>query len=289
MNVPLLHVVNSEDKTFNAFSKTIGASAHLARPYRRSMLVHAISQLLNSSIEKEWEALPELQRSALKNSVGIFNNIADILDSGEAVAFSAVKDSVQPLVTAIENNDFRIILDGVRNHDDYTYAHSMRVATLLSLLGHAAGFKNEEQLLLASGGLLHDVGKMKIPHNVLNKPGKLDEAEFELIKTHVPETMKYLKTAGNIPQAVMIIAEQHHEKLNGMGYPNGLKGNQLNELARMAAIVDVFSALTDRRVYKPPMESHDAITIMTEQMGDHLDQHFVKMFKSILSDAEILR
>lgn len=287
-DVPVLHIIGSEDFKLIADAKAAGANGYIVKPYRRSALIRAISSYLNAGIEHEWEALPEIQREALKGSVGIFNNIADVLTTGETIQFGTVKDSVQPLVTAIENNDFKSILDGVRNHDDYTYAHSMRVATLLSLLGHAAGFKNDEQLLLASGGLLHDVGKMMIPHHILNKPGKLDAAEFDIMKSHVPETIKYLKTAGDIPAAVFIIAEQHHEKINGMGYPNGLKGSELNELARMAAIVDVFSALTDRRVYKAAMESSKAMTIMTEEMTDHLDQRFVKMFRTILVDAKIL-
>jgi putative nucleotidyltransferase with HDIG domain len=288
-DVPILHVIESDTNTaLITEAEAAGADSHLARPYRRSDLIRRISEMLNTSIEKEWEALPELQRDALQKSVGVFHDIADVLTSGEAVAFGAVKDNCQPLVEAIENNDFQSILDGVRNHDDYTYAHSMRVATLLSLLGHAAGFKNDDQLLLASGGLLHDVGKMMIPHNILNKPGKLSEEEFEIMKSHVPETLSYLDTAGDIPKGVMIIAAQHHEKIDGTGYPYGLKGKELNELARMAAIVDVFSALTDRRVYKPPMEADKAMTIMTEEMTNHLDPHFVKLFKGVLVDSGVL-
>ena len=92
----------------------------------------------------------------------------------------------------------------------------------------------------------------------------------------------------NLPSAVFIIAEQHHEKIDGTGYPNGLKGKDLNELARMAAVVDVFSALTDRRVYKEPMPVAKAMQIMTDEMTSHLDQKYVKMFRSILIDAKLL-
>ncbi|MGB4107612.1 MAG: HD domain-containing phosphohydrolase [Alphaproteobacteria bacterium] len=286
--IPVLYIIDKKNFGLIAEGKAAGTSDFITKPYRRSELIKAISRQLNASIEHEWEALPVLQRSALKGTADVFGNLADVLSTGETLPLNAVKDAVQPLVTAIENNDFKAILEGVRNHDDYTYAHSMRVATMLSLLGHAAGFKNDEQLMLASGGLLHDVGKMTIPHHILNKPGRLDAAEFEIMKSHVPETIKYLKAAGNMPNAIFIIAEQHHEKIDGTGYPNGLKGAELNELARMAAVVDVFSALTDRRVYKPPMESSKAIEIMKNEMTTHLDQNFVKMFSSILTDADIL-
>ncbi|MCB1784050.1 MAG: HD domain-containing protein [Alphaproteobacteria bacterium] len=287
-NTPILYIAESETDPGIEKTKEAGANGYIAKPYPRSVLIQTISKKLNAGIEEQWEALPDIQRDALKNSVSVFREIADVLLTGETVSFADVKDNCKPLVNAIASNDFKSILDGVRNHDDYTYAHSMRVATMLSLLGHAAGFRDNEQLLLASGGLLHDVGKMKIPHNILNKPGRLTEEEFEIMKNHVPETVDYLVHAGNMPRAVMIIAEQHHEKIDGTGYPHGLKGSELNELARMAAVVDVFSALTDRRVYKPSMPATKAMSIMTEEMSGHLDQKYVEMFRGILGDASLL-
>lgn len=287
--IPVLLITDSTMKPGLADElKRAGVTATFAKPYKRSTIVQAISKQLNASIEHRWEALPETPKTALKKSVAVFNDIADVLMTGETVSFADVQDNCEPLVEAIENNDFKSILNGVRDHDDYTYAHSMRVATLLSLLGNAAGFSHKEQLMLASGGLLHDVGKMMIPHNILNKPGKLTDEEFEVMKSHVPETIEYLEASGGIPKAVMIIAEQHHEKIDGTGYPHGLQGKELNELARMAAVVDVFSALTDRRVYKPPMAEEKAIGIMREEMTNHLDQRYVEMFRGILGDSDIL-
>lgn len=288
-NIPIIYISEGmNDKTLQAAIEA-GIDATLTKPYARSALIKTISNLLNTNIEKEWESLPETQKFALKNTTKVFQDISDVLMNGETVRFESVKDSCQPLVTAIEENNFQGILDGVRNYDDYTYAHSMRVATFLSLLGHAANFKNDEQLLLASGGLMHDIGKMMIPHNILNKPGKLTDEEFEIMKSHVTETLLYLDQSPEIPKGVRIIAAQHHEKIDGTGYPNGLKGAELNELARMAAVVDVFSALTDRRVYKPEMPATRALKIMKDEMTTHLDQHYVKMFETILHDANIIK
>lgn len=286
--VPVLFVLG-EDKKYKAKDyKDVGAKHILFKPYLRNQLLDVLSQIFNAGVEEEWDNLPAVQRAALQNSVAVFNDIAESFMTGKPVAFSAVKNNCQSLVTAIENNDFKSVLDGVRNHDDYTYAHSMRVATLLTLLGHAAGFKNDDQLLLSSGGLLHDIGKMNIPHSILNKPARLTDDEYEIMKGHVGETTKYLKTLENIPNAIFIIAEQHHEKIDGTGYPYGLKGSELNELARMAAIVDVFSALTDRRVYKPPMPAEKAMMIMKDEMAGHLDQHYLKLFRALLFDAGVI-
>lgn len=285
---PILYMAESQVDPNSERAIEAGADAVLAKPLTQDKLIQAISARVSQNVEQQWKALPTKERAALESSVDVFREISGALITGEDIAFNDVKDNCQSLVDVVESNDFGSILDGIREHDDYTYAHSMRVATLLTLLGHAAGFKNNDQLLMSSGGLLHDVGKIKISHDILNKPGKLTDEEFEIMKSHVPETMTYLNNVGNIPKGVLIIAEQHHEKIDGTGYPHGLKGAELNELARMAAIVDVFSALTDRRVYKEAMESSKAMGIL-EDMTGHLDQHFVKMFKNVLIDTGVLR
>jgi putative nucleotidyltransferase with HDIG domain len=262
-----------------------GASDCLVKPYRRSLLIKTISARLNANVERRWDQLPPLEQRALKGTVEVFNNISDVIANGEPLPFGVISDACEPLVEAVRKNEFKAILNGVKDHDNYSYAHSLRVATLLSLFGLAAGLKGDDHLVLSSGGLLHDIGKMAISHDILNKPGRLDDAEFAVMKSHVGETVKYLVASPEIPKPVITIAEQHHEKLNGLGYPNGLKGPQLNELARMAAIVDVFSALTDRRVYKAPMEAEKALGIMVDEMGAHLDQTFLKLFRNMLLDA----
>jgi HD-GYP domain-containing protein (c-di-GMP phosphodiesterase class II) len=97
--------------------------------------------------------------------------------------------------------------------------------------------------------------------------------------------VNYLQCCPDLPKGIVTIAAQHHEKLDGTGYPAGLSGNKLNRLARMASIVDVFSALTDRRVYKPPMEAEAALNLMVDEMGSHLDIKLLGMFRQMLLDA----
>jgi putative nucleotidyltransferase with HDIG domain len=287
-DIPILLNVTAKGTLLLDEGKKVGASSYIVKPYRRSVLISTIQTLLNNSAEKEWETLPEVPKVALKKSVEIFGYIADSLGNGTAMDYDLVKESCNPLVMAVQNNDVVDMLQGVKKHDDYTYAHSLRVSTLLCLFGNYSRFSTDEQILLASGGLLHDVGKMTIPHEILNKPGRLSPEEFEIMKSHVPETMKYLNASGDVNKAIRIIAEQHHEKLNGTGYPNGLKAAELNELARMAAIVDVFSALTDRRVYKPSMEPDAAFKIMREEMQGHLDPVYINIFKKVLEDCGML-
>lgn len=287
-SLPILFIAGKGDEAKAEKAMLAGVNGVVTKPFSRTELIRAISERLAHNVEEDWQKLPAAPRQALETSVDIFSAISNVLITGETIAFDDVKESCEPLVKVVNDEDFVTILDGVRNHDDYTYSHSMRVATLLTMLGHAAGYNHEDKLIMSSGGLLHDVGKMMIPHEILNKPGKLDEREFEIMKSHVPETVHYLEKLGHIPKGVMIIAEQHHEKIDGTGYPHGLKGKELNELARMAAIVDVFSALTDRRIYKEPLPAAKAMKIMTEEMTGHLDQHYVKLFKAVLGDHKVL-
>ncbi len=283
--VPVILTSGQDELIIASQVKGCGANVLLTKPYRRSKLIITVSTLLNRQVEESWNRLPPRPRVALNQTIDVFNSISDAIDNGEGVDYRQVTEACTPLVEAIENNEYKSILGGVKDHDNYTFAHSLKIATLLSLFGQAIGLKYHDRLLLAGGGLLHDVGKMTIPHEILNKPGRLKPDEFEVMKGHVPATLAVLEVNESVPKGAIIIAAQHHEKLDGTGYPKGLKGRELNELARMSSIVDVFGALTDRRVYKPPMSAERALEIMTGQMPAHLDQNLLKMFKSMMLDA----
>ncbi|CAA7624083.1 Response regulator [Candidatus Terasakiella magnetica] len=261
------------------------ADARLTKPFRRSTLIKTISALVNKTVEAHWETLAPQYRDSLKRTVESFNNISDLIDRGEPLAFGDVSSACAPLVDAVRNHDFKVILDGVKDHDNYSYVHSLRVATLLSLFGHTLGLKGDALNVLACGGLVHDIGKMTIPHDILNKPGRLNDEELKVMHSHVSRSVDYLSLCPSLPHGVLTIAAQHHEKLDGTGYPNGVKGAELNELARMASIVDIFSALTDRRVYKEPMPPEDALSLMTERMDGEIDKHLLGMFKGMLLEA----
>lgn len=285
--VPILMLLDSEGGGTLTSAYDCGASFWLVKPYKRSDLIKLISRQFNATIESKWDALPPVQAQALKGTVELFNNLSDNLGKGEPIVYTEVREACAPLVEAVNSGEFKGILSGVREHDNYTYAHSLRVAVFLSLFGKTIGLSLKDQKQLATGGLLHDVGKMYIPHLVLNKPGRLTDDEFEIMKGHVSATEQILRSAEGIPRGVITIASQHHEKLDGSGYPRGLGGNDLNELARMASIVDVFSALTDRRVYKPSMSAEKALDIMKNEMGSQLDMDLLTRYRKMLLDAAV--
>jgi putative nucleotidyltransferase with HDIG domain len=277
-------VPRNDTATLEAIAQC-GAQSYLVKPYRRSALIRSVSNLLNREVERKWEALPALQRQALAGTVELFNGISNVIGKGEPVPYKAASDACEPLVEAVATHAFKGILDAIKDHDNYSYAHSVRVATFLALFGFNLRLSRDEQIVLATGGLLHDVGKMSIPYEVLNKPGRLTTEEFAVMKGHVTASMAYLERCQNIPKGIITIAAQHHETLDGTGYPHNLSGNQLDELARMASIIDVFSALTDRRPYKASMEAEQALTIMIDEMGSRLDMTLLRLFRQMLLDA----
>ncbi len=262
-----------------------GFDAMLEKPFRRSLLLSCVSSQVNRRVEADWDSLASEQHAALRQTLDTFNGISDLIERGEPLQYRELREACSPLISAVANNDYRSILKGVRDHDDYSYVHSLRVATLLSVFGYTIGLKGDDLLQLAAGGLMHDIGKMHIPHDVLNKPGRLNPDEWEMMKGHVGITVDYLRDHSDMPRGAVIIAAQHHERVDGEGYPRGLKGGQLNELARMASIVDIFGALTDRRAYKPSLSPEQALQVMSGPMKPGLDQVLLRLFRDMLLDV----
>ena len=283
--IPLVFISGTDDPATRKAAMGNGANSFLAKPYRRSMLIRAISQQINKAIERRWDKLPTLQRDALVGTMDIFNSVSDVIESGEPIAYSKVTDACGPLVEAVGTGEFKVILSEVRGHDNFSYAHSLGVATLLLLFGYTIGLKGDELSLLGSGGLLHDVGKMSIPYDVLNKVGALSPHEQDLMRGHVTGTHDYLEKCLDLPRNILLIGSQHHERLDGSGYPRGMKGTELNELARMSAIVDVFCALSDRRPYKPALEAEQALHVMLHDMPGRLDMQLLSLFREMLLDS----
>lgn len=261
------------------------ADAVLAKPFRRSELINTISGLVNSTVEAGWRNLAPHHHATLRGALATFNGIADLIDRGEPLDYETVTRSCNPLIDAVSKSEHKILLKNVRGHDNYGFVHSLRVATLLALFGYTIGLKDDALLIMATGGLVHDIGKMSISHEILNKLDPLTDQEWITVRGHVNSAAHYLREFSNVPKGVLTVAEQHHERLDGSGYPAGLKGSQLNDLARMAAIVDTFVAMTDRRAYKEPMDPEAALGIISAEMTAQLDQRLLKLFREMLLDA----
>lgn len=190
-----------------------------------------------------------------------------------------------PLVDEIASSVWRnpgamVSLARLKTHDDYTYMHSVAVCALMIALSRQLGADEQETRLAGLAGLLHDMGKAAMPIDVLNKPGRLTDEEFRVIKSHPERGFEMLREGGSAPVAVLDVCLHHHEKMDGSGYPRGLAGEQISRMARMGAVCDVYDAITSNRPYKAGWDPAEAIRKMAEWRGGHFDdavfQAFVK-------------
>lgn len=182
-----------------------------------------------------------------------------------------------------ENRVALNLLATTKVHDHYLYTHSVNVAIYSCQLAIANGMpiKNIEEIGL--GALLHDLGKMYIPLEVINKPAKLTKEEYDQVKAHCELGFDILRKVHEIPIPVSHCALQHHERIDGRGYPRGLKGDEIHKYAKIMSVADVFDALTSHRVYRPAMLPHRALEILYAGCGTQFDTYQVKLFKDAVA------
>ena len=191
----------------------------------------------------------------------------------------------RPLVKAMHASMLRnpgalISLSRIKAADTYTFQHSVSICALLMSFAVAMGLDATSVEEAGLGGLLHDVGKMKVPNEILNKPGKLTDDEFTIMKSHASASRDLLVGVAGVSEMVIQIASEHHEKMGGGGYPRGISGDQISQVGRMTAIVDVYDALTSNRVYHTAKEPSEVLKRLLEWSGPHLDgdlvQHYIQ-------------
>ena len=175
-----------------------------------------------------------------------------------------------------------ICIQDLRVTDEYTYQHSVDVGVLAAQLAKRLGWNSERVNLAAQSGVLHDIGKKRVPLAILNKPGRLTEDEFAVMKLHPVYAYKELSAIRGMADEIKLGAFEHHEKINGKGYPRGLSGRQISEIAQVLAIADVYDALTSKRPYKDGMSSARAVGIMTEMMDGFNQKYFATFLNCII-------
>lgn len=210
---------------------------------------------------------------------GIIRNIMHDVRLGQQVKLEQAEPIVEKMTSSILRNGSALQgLCRVKNKDDYTFMHSVSVCALLVSFCRALDMDAQTIHLAGIGGLLHDLGKTKVPDEVLNKPGRLSEAEFTIMKCHVVESKKILEQTAGIHELSIQVAYQHHERHDGSGYPQGLKGAEISQMGQMAAICDVYDAITSDRVYHKGMAPHEALRKIFEWSRFHFNPELVHAF-----------
>ena len=256
---------------------------HFVVPVDGEKFRAAVKSALNRRVEKAWSVLEPVKKKALTSAVASFEKCFDQVANGGPIPLDDIKDSCQHIREAAELGGLDSWISALDEHHDYSFRHSMFVCGSLSYFAHAIGIRGEELDQLTLGGLLHDIGKARIPLEILDKPGKLDDREWKIMKKHPVYSRDILCDENDLDAALVAMAVYHHEKLDGTGYPDGLSGGKINDHVRLTAIADVYSALIDKRSYKGSMSSEEALNMMAEFKG-HLDMDLVHKFRDFTLD-----
>ena len=213
--------------------------------------------------------------SAIQNVATAFHSVEENGTFDPAPLQGISENILQDIIAQQQN---LVQLTDIRLHDTYTFAHSVNVAILSSLLGVLLKISREEQLKLTLGGLLHDIGKVTVPYEILTKAGHLSDDEWSVMQGHPEAGRQRLKKMFPNDTLLSTIALQHHEHIDGSGYPNHLKGEQIHRYGRIVAIADVYDALTSVRPYKRAYTPSVAHRLMATCSPGHFDLDLLKLF-----------
>ena len=199
-------------------------------------------------------------REALRATSELLDRIYDDIASGRELSVEYVEQVVRPLVASVlRSSDAFLFLEGMRKHDNYTYSHAIGCGALAAAFGRHLGLPEDTILSLATGGLLMDIGKTRLPEEILRRPGSLRLKEIEVVRAHVAHSLDIVKSGGINDPDVLDVVRTHHERFDGSGYPDHLTGNTIPMAGRMLAIIDAYDAMCSVRPYRAAVSRHKAL------------------------------
>jgi HD-GYP domain-containing protein (c-di-GMP phosphodiesterase class II) len=240
-----------------------------------------ITKIITSEKEKVYhDDVPDMISTEVRGEAErVVQELMHEIKAGRLIKTDKARKVVETIVSQLITNQHIVgKLADIRILDDYTFAHSVNVCILSISTGIIMGYSKVRLRELGIGALMHDVGKMKVPDEILNKKGPLTEKEFEVIKKHTIWGYEILSEHPDMTSSAARISLQHHECYNGLGYPWGIKNDEIHEYSKIVAIVDVYDALTADRVYKNAILPYEAMEIIIASTGYQFEPQIVKTF-----------
>ena len=225
------------------------------------------------------EELPRA-RKTYSRALNVTREFINDIRAGKSIKVEKVQESVETMIDSVfRNQDAMISLLKLRTYDEYTFTHSLNVAVLCIATGRQVNFNRNQLALLGLGSIFHDVGKLFIPDEILNKPGRLSEEEFKIMQSHPELGARFMeeKYKGLSPTSVSVV-RHHHERMDGDGYPDKLSAKDIDPFMAVCGIADVYDALSSARVYKPAMPPYEALKIIYKSRNSHFHPVWIDRF-----------
>ncbi|HKL59578.1 MAG TPA: HD domain-containing phosphohydrolase [Sphaerochaeta sp.] len=258
-SIPVIMLTAFNDLDTGMKAIRLGASDYLAKPVHREVLVESVSRVLNETALKQDEVAEKDHTLAHQKE----------LEHQLQSALMALKSTTLATLEAFTET--------IEQKDPYTKGHCSRVRTISLAIGKALNFSEESLHTLEGGALLHDIGKIGIPEEILNKPSKLTNSEYQLIKEHPVAGERIVKYI-DLFQAYRPIIRSHHERMDGKGYPDGLKGDEIPLDVRIVSLADAFDAMTTSRAYRSALPTEIAVEELKLFSGSQFDPDLVNLF-----------
>ena len=222
------------------------------------------------------DAISEQTRN---QAVRCIRELTEDIKHHRTIKVVSLKKTVSDIIDdLVDSREMMLSLADIRSFDDYTFQHSINVTIISIMIGMAMYYTQDKLRDLGLGVLLHDIGKTQVPSEIINKPSRLTEEEFEVVKKHTWHGFELLRHNPEIKTTSAHVALQHHERVDGTGYPRGLTGKGILEFARISTIADVFDALSNDRAYRKKMTTYQVYQFLLEKSGTYFDSEILDKF-----------
>lgn len=279
--VPRFFALDPHNRVEQVHARVLGARATMRRPFT----ARAINALLGppATSASASSAVEESVSSAATALTNLFSSLV----THSAPSPDAVEVASTQMAAAIGTSGLSVWLDTVRAHHDGTFQHCLVVTGVLTNFGVGTGMSEHDIATLTKAGLLHDIGKAAVPVEILDKPGGLTNDEFTAIKQHPLIGYDFLAAQNQCPADVLNAVRDHHEYLDGSGYPYGIDGSRIGDLTRIVTICDIYGALIESRSYKPPMPHDIAISVLNDLANrGKVEKAFVRALERAVTSAD---
>lgn len=283
--IPKGTVVDNEVLNILRYSSIVSVAVYGKDTSQKKTPSVSVPEKTHSEQIRESKSFKEFEENFHETTETFSYTLNDIASRNKDVDIDILFDSANEIMAGGTNTyQLMDILSNIRYFDDSTYAHSLNVAMLANILGRWLHMEEHDLKLLTVAGMLHDIGKVLIPPEIIKKPGPLTKEEFEIVKQHSLKGYKLLK-GKNVDENICQAALLHHEKCDGSGYPLGLKGDRINELAKLITIVDIYEAMTANRCYREGICPFAVIRMYEEEGYSKYDPKYLLPFLQGISDT----